>query len=185
MHRNSSPVSTKQQRFWTPALTLGAFLWQVLSPDKSCRQAVANVALALALTGEPSDLDTGRYCRARAKMAATALQRSALRVGQRLETVTPEAWLWKGRHVKLVDGSTSQLADTEENQKAFPQQAQQKKGLGFSLIRWVVLVSLATAVIQGFAYGPYAGKETGETALFRELFEQLQRGDLVLADRFY
>src|ERR1019366_8628191 len=29
--------------FWTPAITLWAFLWQVLSPDKSCRQVVANV----------------------------------------------------------------------------------------------------------------------------------------------
>src|SRR5436305_5434497 len=171
--------------FWTPALTLWAFLWQVLSPDKSCRQAVANVALALALTGEPSDLDTGLYCRARAKVPAAALKRLAVLVGQRLEAGAPEAWLWKGRHVKLVDGSTSQLADTEENQQAFPQQPQQKKGLGFPLIRWVALLSLATAAVQGLAYGPYAGKETGETALFRELLAYLQRGDVVLADRFY
>ncbi len=41
------------------------------------------------------------------------------------------------------------------------------------------------------ATGPYKGKETGETALFRTLFEKLQRGDeltrgdLILADRFY
>jgi putative transposase len=171
--------------FWTPALTLWAFLWQVLSPDKSCRQAVANVALALALAGEPSDLDTGLYCRARAKLTASALRRLAVRLGQRLEAATPEAWLWKGRHVKVVDGSTSQLADTEANQRAFPQQRRQKKGLGFPLIRWVALVSLATAVVQGFAYGPYAGKETGETALFRELLEYLQGGDVVLADRYY
>jgi len=47
------------------------------------------------------------------------------------------------------------------------------------------LLGLATAAIQGFAYGPYAGKETGETALFRQLLEQLQRGDIVLADRYY
>jgi hypothetical protein len=47
------------------------------------------------------------------------------------------------------------------------------------------LIGLATAAVQGFAYGPYAGKETGETALFRELLEHLQRGDIVLADRFY
>ena len=33
--------------------------------------------------------------------------------------------------------------------------------------------------------GPYAGKETGETALLRELFGQLRSGDIVLADRFY
>jgi putative transposase len=57
--------------------------------------------------------------------------------------------------------------------------------LGTPMIRWVVLISLATAAIQGLAYGPYAGKETGETALFRQLLDQLKRGDIVLADRYY
>ena len=84
-----------------------------------------------------------------------------------------------------ADGSTSTLPDTPENQKAFPQQATQKRGLGFPIIRWVVLVGLATAAVQGLAYGPYRGKETGETALFRQLLEQLVAGDVVVADRYY
>jgi putative transposase len=171
--------------FWTPTLTLWAFLWQVLSPDKSCRQVVANVLMSCALSYEPEDLDTGLYCRARAKLPPAVLRRLALHVGQGLERVAPEDWLWKGKHVQLVDGSTSRLPDTEENQKDFPQPKTQKKGLGTPLIRWVVLVGLATAAVQGFAYGPYAGKETGETALFRQLLDQLQRGDIVLADRYY
>jgi hypothetical protein len=171
--------------FWTPALTLWAFLWQVLSPDKSCRQVVANVLMSFALSHEPENIDTSLYCRARAKLPPAVFRRLALHVGQGLERVAPEDWLWKGKHVQLVDGSTSRLPDTEENQKDFPQPKTQKKGLGTPLIRWVVLVGLATAAIQGFAYGPYAGKETGETALFRQLLEQLQGGDIVLADRYY
>ena len=171
--------------FWTPAITLWAFLWQVISPDKSCRQAVANVMMSLALTYDPGNIDTGLYCRARAKLPPTLMRRLALHVGHGLEQAAPEDWLWKGRHVNLVDGSTSRLPDTEENQEAFPQAKTQKKGLGFPIIRWVALIGLATAVVKGFAYGPYAGKETGETALFRELLEQLQRDDIVLADRYY
>ena len=171
--------------FWTPALTLWGLLWQTLSTDKSCRQAVANVTLALALSLDPDDLDTGLYCRARAKLPVSVLRRLALHVGNRLEELAPEDWRWKGRQVILVDGSTSRLPDTEENQQAFPQPSSQKKGLGFPLIRWVVLIGLATATIQGFAYGRYAGKETGENALFRELLEHLERGDIVLADRYY
>jgi hypothetical protein len=170
---------------WTPALTLWAFLWQVLSPDQSCRQVVANVLLSLALTHDPDNIDTSLYCRARAKLPPAVLRRLALHVGHGLEKASPEDWLWKGRHVQLVDGSTSRLPDTDENQEAFPQPTSQKKGLGFPLIRWVVLLGLATAAIQGFAYGPYAGKETGENALFRQLLDQLQRGDIVLADRYY
>jgi putative transposase len=170
---------------WTAPITLWALLWQVLGPDKSCRQAVANVMMTLALTRKPDNLDTGLYCRARAKLPATVLRRLALHVGHGLEQAAPKDWLWQSRHVKLIDGSTTALADTEKNQKAFPQSNTQKKGLGFPLIRWVVLIGLATAAIQGFAYGAYAGKETGETALFRELLACLQTGDIVLADRYY
>jgi hypothetical protein len=176
---------TRAGTFWTASITLWAFLWQVLSPDKSCRQVVANAMMALALVWDPDNLDTGLYCRARAKLPASALRRLALHAGQGVERVALNEWLWQSRRVQMIDGSTSALPDTEDNQSAFPQANTQKKGLGFPLIRWVVLIGLATAAIQGFAYGPYAGKETGETALFRELFAHLQAGDVVLADRYY
>src|SRR5712692_8201361 len=174
-----------KRSFWTPALTLWAFLCQVLGADPSCRQAVAQVVTALALSCDPDDLDTAAYCRARAKLPATVLQRLALQVGQRLEETALESWRWRGRRVLLADGSTSTLPDTPENQAAFPQPATQKPGLGFPIIRWVVLVGLATAAVQGLAYGPYRGKETGETALFRQLLGQLAAGDVVVADRYY
>jgi hypothetical protein len=170
---------------WTPAITLATLLWQMLCPDPSCRQAVAHIFLCLALVRDPVELDTAGYCRARAKLPASALKRVALLIGQRLEAAALPDWQWHNRTVKMVDGSTSQLPDTEANQQAFPQQSQQKQGLGFPLIRWVVLIGLATASIQEFAYGPYAGKETGETALFRQMLEALEEGDIVLADRFY
>ena len=170
---------------WTKALTLWAFLWQVMGSDKSCRQTVASVLMSLALSKEPDAIDTAMYCRARAKLPPSVMRRLALHVGHGLDRAALPEWLWLGRHVKLVDGSSSRLPDTEENQKAFPQPKTQKPGLGAPLIRWVVLISLATAVVQGFAYGPYAGKETGETALFRQLMQELKRGDIVLADRYH
>src|ERR1700735_311761 len=90
--------------FWTPAITLWAFLWQVLSADKSCRQVVSNVLLSFALSHDPEDIDTSLYCRARAKIPPSWLRRLALHVGHGLEQAAPEDWLWEGRHVKLVDG---------------------------------------------------------------------------------
>src|SRR5665213_4305106 len=105
--------------FWTPAITLAAFLWQMLDPDPSCRQAVANLLLSLALSCDPDklDLNTGNYCRARAKWTAPALERLTLKLGEGLEAADPAEWRWKKRCVKLVDGSTSHLPDTPENQK--------------------------------------------------------------------
>ena len=130
-------------------------------------------------------LDTAAYCRARAQLPAALLRRLTLQVGQQLEGAVPRRWLWQGRHVSLADGTTCSMPDTEQNQQAYPQPPAQKPGLGFPLIRMVVLLSLATAAVQGFAYGPYEGKETGETALFRTLLAQIPQGSIILADRYY
>jgi hypothetical protein len=77
------------------------------------------------------------------------------------------------------------LEDTVENQKKYPQPNTQKPGLGFPLLRVVVLLSLATAAVRGLAVGPYQGKQTGEPSLFRTLLDQLAAGTIVLGDRFY
>ncbi len=171
--------------FWTPALTLWTFLSQVLDGIKCCRAAVARALVAMALHRPVQDCDTGNYCRARAKLATAALRRLTLHVGHTLEKEAADSWRWHGRPVTLVDGFTASMPDSPENQKAWPQPNTQKPGLGFPLLRVVALLSLATAACRGLAVGPYQGKESGETALFRTLLEQLPAGTIVLADRFY
>jgi putative transposase len=176
----------KAHSFWTPALTLWTFLSQVLDGgSKSCRAAVARALVAMALTRPLADCDTGNYCRARAKLPTSVLCRLTLQVAMALEKEVPASWLWHGRHVFLVDGCTVSLPDTAKNQKAYPQPKTQKPGLGFPLIRMVVLLSLATAACHGLDWGPYQGKETGEPALFRTLLDHLESGSIVLGDRFY
>ena len=164
----------KAHSFWTPALTLWTFLSQVLDDgSKSCRAAVARAVVAMALLRPLPEYDTGNYCHARAKLPTSVLCRLTLQVAVALEKQAPDSWLWHGRHVFLVDGLTASMPDTPENQKAYPQPKSQKPGLGFPLIRLVVLLSLATAARHGLDWGPYQGKETGEPALFRRLLDHL------------
>jgi hypothetical protein len=173
---------------YTPALTLWAFLSQVLfgDPQRSCRAAVARVIVLLVSLGkDPCSDNTGAYCRARAKLPACVIEEVTTQVADGCEPRVPAAWLWKGRHVHLVDGTTASMPDTEENQAVYPQSSSQPEGLGFPIARMVVLLSLATAMVKGMAMGPYAGKETGESALLRELLGRLDKGDILLADRYY
>ena len=177
---------TTKNSVFTPALTLWAFLSQVVHEAKSCHAAVLRVAtLLIALARTPCSEDTAAYCRARAKVPACVLRRLARDVSRNLEDQVPAAWLWQGKHVQLVDGTTVTLPDTEENQQAYPQPDSQKPGLGFPMIRLVVLLSLATAALLDMAFGPYQGKETGETALLRQVLGAVPAGDLLLADRYY
>jgi len=139
----------------------------------------------LALGRGPCSLKTGAYCKARAKISETVLRRLTLEIGHELDRATPPDWRWHGRQVKLVDGTTLSMPDTPANQAEYPQPRTQKPGLGFPIIRAVVLLTLATAALSGAAFGPYKGKEAGETALFRTLLDQLVAGDVLLADRYY
>jgi hypothetical protein len=96
-----------------------------------------------------------------------------------------DTWLWKGRRVYLVDGTTVSMPDTPKNQAAFPQADTQAPGLGFPIARVVVLISLWVGLVREVAMGPYKGKETGETALFREMLAALKKGDVVVGDRYF
>ena len=171
---------------YTPAVTLWGFIGQVLSGRKSCVAAVARIiALRIAMGLPPCSAATGAYCKARAKLPEPFLRRLTYQVGSELEDQAPSSWRWHNRRALLVDGTTCSLPDTPANQNAYPQSRAQKRGLGFPMIRLVVLLTFATATIVGAAFGPYKGKETGETALLRQLFDQLRAGDVVVADRYH
>jgi len=171
---------------YSAPVTLWAFLAQVVSKEKACVAAVARVlVLRLALGLPPCASETGAYCKARAKLPETFLQRLCYDVAEQVEAGAPAAWLWKDRHVWIADGSTLSMPDTRANQDAYPQPRTQKPGLGFPIMRVVVLLALATAVLGGAAFGPYVGKNQGEPALLRTLLPRLRPGDLLLGDRYY
>jgi hypothetical protein len=173
---------------YTPAITLWAFLSQVLCKGelRSCVAAVARIStLLVALERGPCASNTGAYCRARGKLSEPALRRLAVEAAAGCEKQIKQEWLWHGRHVYLADGTTISMPDTPQNQKLYPQPRTQQKGLGFPMARLAVLLSLATGMIMDMALGPYLGKETGETALLRSLLAHFTPGDILLADRYY
>jgi Transposase DDE domain len=173
-------------RIYTPLVTLCTFLSQVLSPDHSCREAVARLIAWLVSCGrKPCAAETGSYCEARQRLPLGVITRLVRRTGQELDDRAPVGWRWKGRSVLLVDGTTVSMPDTPENQRAFPQSRSQGIGLGFPLARLVAVISLATGAVRALAIGPYKGKRTGETALFRALWDSLNPGDIALGDRSF
>jgi hypothetical protein len=76
------------------------------------------------------------------------------------------------------------MPDTPANQKEYPQPSTQKRGLGFPLVRIVVVFSLACGSVLDAALGRYQGKQTGENSLLRTLEKNFEPGDVLLADRY-
>ena len=177
-----------QTDVFSTQIVLWAFLAQTLRDGKgvACTSAVADIAAYLLQTGQrPPSGDTGDYCRARAKLSLTAVQRLVRASAGQMETEAPTPWLWKGRHAKLVDGFTFTLPDTPANQQAFPQIGGQQPGVGLPIARACAVLSLATACVCDVAVGPYEGKGTGENALLRTLLDTFDDHDVVVFDRYY
>jgi hypothetical protein len=181
-----------RESLFTPLVTLWTFLAQVLDPNGSCRSAVAKLLAFLAAAGRGEkgqeglcDPETGPYCKARKRLPERLVSRLARESGQQLHGRYPAGRLLGGRKVKVVDGTTVSMPDTPENQAAYPQPPTQKAGLGFPLARMVAVLSLNCAAVLDAAIGPYSGKHSGETALFRTLLGSLEAGDVLLADRYY
>jgi len=173
---------------YSTPLVLWAFLAQVLRDGKgaACANAVADIATyAQQVGGKPPSGNTGDYCRARAKLDRAALGDLVRQSARQLDDQARDEWLWQGRRDKLVDGFTFTMPDTPANQDVFPQQKTQEPGVGFPIARACAVLSLATAAIHDVAIGPYAGKETGETALLRTMLDGFDSGDVVVFDRYY
>jgi hypothetical protein len=178
---------TFRERIYPPVVTLCAFLSQVVSgKDSSCKDAVSRVVADRAAQGQkPCSPDTASYCAARGRLPEQVLSDLTRETGRELHQQAEEGWLWKGRRVVLVDGSTATMADTPTNQAAYPQSRNQKAGLGFPILRFVVLLSLSVGTVLECAMGKCRGKTTGEQSLFRQICETLQPGEIVLGDRLY
>src|SRR5713101_5320395 len=118
-----------RNRLFPLPLTLWTFLLQVLSPDDSCREALSRLRPWMIAKGQtPCSPHTGSYCKARQRLPEGVVSTLARHSGQRLCDKTHEAWLWQGRRVKMVDGSTVSMPDTEANQAAYPQPRSQQPG---------------------------------------------------------
>ncbi len=175
-----------RNRIYTPWITLSMFLSQILSSDHSCGDALERFQKYRKDCGLPPVTDdTTSYCEARQRLPEQVVWELARRSGQASHQKAEARWLFRGRVVKLLDGSTVIMPDTEANQAEYPQSPSQKPGLGFPIARILLIISLAVGTVLEAAMGPYQGKQSSELGLFRQIKGQLQPGDIALADRFF
>lgn len=181
-----SALPPHRERRFPPTETLSMFLAQALSADRSCQKAVDEAAIKRLAAGlAPCSMHTGAYCRARLRLPVEMVRTLAGYVGQWVTAHAPAAWHWRGRPVRLVDGTTLVMPDTSANQEAYPQPRSQQPGLGFPLCRMVGLVCLGSGALLNVAVGRNRGKGADEQTLLRSILETLQRGDLLVGDAFY
>ena len=182
----SQEMGCWRERIYPPMVTLHLFINQVLSPQRACQDAVCQrLSQRTADAQTPCRLNTGPYCKARQRLAPGLPQRLCKQLGLQLESCVAPQWGWRGRSVKLFDATTVSMPDTPKNQLAWPQNGQQKAGLGFPIARIGALISLASGCVIDYAVGAMKGKSSGEQALLREVAPSLKAHDILLADALH
>ena len=151
---------TFRERVYTPITTLWVFLSQVLSADQSCQNAIARLlAWRVARGKSPCSTETTSYCEARQRLPQQLVPQLTRDVARDMEQQADQRWLRKGRHVKIVDGSSATMADTRANQRAYPQSSGQKPGVGFPIARLVVIFSPGDGGGDRCRHGSHDGEE--------------------------
>jgi putative transposase len=175
-----------QATVYTAPITVLAFLAQMLRADRSCQQTVAGMAAhRVANNRSPCSVDTGGYCKARQRIPEQVFQILLNESARKAESQAPDRWSWRGRRVRVVDGSTLQIADTPANRREYPLQHGLEPGCHYPVVRILVVFSLAVGLVVDALLQPYEGKGTGETAMLRKLAHHFLAGDVVLGDRYF
>lgn len=175
-----------RERLYPPTVTLSMFIKQVLEVDGSCQKAVNGWAAQRAAEGlSPRSVRTGGYCKARQRLPVEMMIALTRETGKLLCDQANTGWRWRGRTVKLVDGTGISMPDTPDNQEQYPQSSNQAPGVGFPLARLVGVICLSTGAVVDAAMGPFQGKGRDEHALLRKIQNALRPGNVVLADALY
>jgi hypothetical protein len=175
-----------RERLYPPTVTLSMFMRQALESDSSCQKAVNGWAAQRAADGlSACSVRTGAYCKARQRLPVEMVTALTRETGRQLSEKALRQWQWRGRAVKLVDGTGLSMPDTPENQAAYPQPSTQAAGVGFPLARLVAVICLATGAALDAAVGPHSGKGSGELGLVRGLLDNFEAGDVMVADALY
>lgn len=170
---------------YNPITVLWLFLGQVIHANPTLAVTVeCFLAWRLAQGMAPCSTDTGAYARARQRLPEALLVMLTRHTGRQADRGALGEWRWLGRGVKLFDGSTVSMPDTPENQEAFPQSRTQAPGVGFPLARIGVLFSLAVGTVLELGIRRWAGKYQSELAMLREMIPSLQKGEVLLTDRY-
>lgn len=172
-----------RDRIFSLRLTFECFVWQLLKPKTSCREVVRAVqALFQSLHLGPVDEGASAYIQARQRLPRERLEQALVVTAQVADRRVGQQGLLNGRPVKVADCSTTQLPDTKDNQRRYPQPSAQKPGCGFPLLKFLVLFSLSSGAILRVTTGHWRNHDV---RLLHRLLDALRKGDILLGDRAY
>jgi len=162
-----------RRRELDPTATVHGFLLQILHGNTACSHVPR-------LLGK--QVTAKAYGLARSRLPLEVFQRLLVVICSRLGGCVTDSGLWLGHRVWVMDGTGCSMPDTPDLQKAFGQPPLQRGGCGFPVAHLMALFHVRTGMLLRVAVAPL---RTADMALAHRVHGELQRGDIVLADRAF
>jgi putative transposase len=166
-----------RERQLPPAIMVRSLVYRSLHRNKSIKTLLTDMAAANIQLKAPTD---AAWCQARSKLPADLWPELIQRSSQRLVDLVAHQFLYRGRPVFLIDGSTVSMPDEPELVKTFGY-ANTKHGLSrFPVARITFLVRAGVQAVCDYKIGPY---RTGEDAQFNQMWPRIPNGSICIFDR--
>lgn len=167
-----------RERIFTPGVTVRSLVYRSLHPDKTIHMVLADMAAADdARETQPSD---SAWCQARSRLPQALWPRLIQHSADRLNRDVGQQYLYSGRPIYLVDGSTLSMPDTPELVQAFGY-AQTKHGPSrFPVARITFVVRAGPEAVVDYRLGPY---RSSEDAQFHQMWGAIPWRAICICDK--
>lgn len=167
-----------RKRVFTPPVTVLSMVYRRLHPDKSIRATLADMAAGDDRI-EQAPADTS-WCEARSRLPEGLWARLIDDSTRRLEDLAGQEYLYFGRSVYLVDGSTVSMPDTLELASAFGYADTKHGPSRFPVARITFITHAGTEAVFDYRLGRY---RTAEDSQFHAMWDRLPSGCICIFDR--
>jgi hypothetical protein len=179
-------VGEFRARIYTPLKTICMSIKQVLSSDKSGANAIAGINIGRFLKEKSAVCpNTGSYIKAKQRLREETLYELVKSIGRSSSKKTHLDWGFHGRDVKVFDGTTLSLSDTQANNAQYPKHSNKNKDIGYPLVRLLAVFSVITGSVVDYALEATKGKGTGEVTLLRSILDCINEGDIAIGDALF
>ena len=166
-----------RERRLPPAIMVRSLVCRSLHRNKSIKTLLTDMAAADIQFKAPTD---AAWCQARSRLPAALWPELIQRSEQRLVSLVGHQYLYCGRPVFLIDGSTVSMPDEPELVKTFGY-ANTKHGLSrFPVARLTFLVRAGVQAVCDYKIGHY---RTSEDAQFTQMWPKIPNGSICIFDK--
>ena len=152
--------------------------------DRSIVEVMSHLSLVLPRPGEErGSVASSSISNARGRIGPEPLKVLFEGTGRKWAHQAAQDDSWRGLGLYASDGTTFRVQDTEVNRSTYGSPSGKNGSASYPQLRLVAVLAARSHLICAVNFGPYQGKQTGEQALMKPLWDEVPDNSLIIVDK--